>query len=33
MIETLEKKVDDGLELTQEEAFWLAEEAHSGGIV
>ena len=27
MIETLEKKVDDGLELTQEEAFWLAEEA------
>lgn len=27
MIETLEKKVDDGLELTQEEALWLAEEA------
>ena len=27
MIETLEKKVDDGLELTPEEALWLAEEA------
>lgn len=27
MIEKLEKKVDDGLALTQEEALWLAEKA------
>ena len=33
MIETLEKKVDDGLELTPEEALWTGGEGSSGGVV